>query len=444
MAPPIVNDVLGSAGSPLDTDTRRYMEPRFAHDFSGVRVHTDTRAAESANAVNALAYTVGDSMVFGANRYRPGTMEGKRLLAHELAHVVQQRGAPPETVQRAPRNDDPIHAPLLDTYSQETGMPRDTANQHTENYEGWLETKPLADELQKLIDGAVWKEIRKRVYPKESAPGIQRAKDRHAGKLPDLTGLGRLTTLDRFATAVRGIQSRWATLGTPDNRVKELGRAANTELAAADVPAYLAVDKKLMEIKAFFQPSTWMFVISQDLVSASTLNDRDAAEVANTTLHEGRHAEQNFLAARFSAGGNGKDAAAKDAAAIVLEQGIPLVIAGKAVAKKFDASTDKGTKDLGRRMFQATVTDGVANQAISDDDGWALMATMRSDAISALMKLRIKPGAATIADAEAKRDALKAQIKVVEDKYTLYRRIPYEADAHEVGDAAEQAFLGWK
>ncbi|MEP7219674.1 MAG: DUF4157 domain-containing protein, partial [Bacteroidota bacterium] len=101
MAPPIVNDVVGSSGSPLDADVRQYMEPRFAHDFSGVRVHTDAHAAESADAVNALAYTVGDRVVFGANRYRPGTMEGKRLLAHELAHVVQQRAARPETVPRA-------------------------------------------------------------------------------------------------------------------------------------------------------------------------------------------------------------------------------------------------------------------------------------------------------------------------------------------------------
>src|SRR6266568_3383288 len=65
-APPIVHDVLGSAGLPLDARTRTYMEPRFGHDFSNVRVHTDTRAAESAQAVNALAYTVGRDVVFGS------------------------------------------------------------------------------------------------------------------------------------------------------------------------------------------------------------------------------------------------------------------------------------------------------------------------------------------------------------------------------------------
>jgi hypothetical protein len=66
------------------------MEPRFGHDFSRVRVHTDGRAAESAQAVNAQAYTVGNKVVFGSDQYQPGSTVGSRLLAHELAHVVQQ------------------------------------------------------------------------------------------------------------------------------------------------------------------------------------------------------------------------------------------------------------------------------------------------------------------------------------------------------------------
>lgn len=88
--PPIVHDVLNSPGQPLDAGTRAFMEPRFGHDFSQVRVHTDARAAESARSVNALAYTVGRDVVFGTGQYAPGTGEGKRLLAHELTHVVQQ------------------------------------------------------------------------------------------------------------------------------------------------------------------------------------------------------------------------------------------------------------------------------------------------------------------------------------------------------------------
>ncbi len=80
------------SGRPLDPATRSYMEPRFGHDFSQVRVHTDARAAESARAVNARAYTLGQDVVFGAGQYAPGTADGNRLLAHELAHVVQQGG----------------------------------------------------------------------------------------------------------------------------------------------------------------------------------------------------------------------------------------------------------------------------------------------------------------------------------------------------------------
>jgi hypothetical protein len=88
--PPIVHEVLSSPGQSLDAGTRAFMEPHFGHDFSQVRVHTDARAAESARAVNALAYTVGRDVVFGTGQFMPETMTGKRLLAHELTHVVQQ------------------------------------------------------------------------------------------------------------------------------------------------------------------------------------------------------------------------------------------------------------------------------------------------------------------------------------------------------------------
>jgi hypothetical protein len=84
-----------SGGQPLDAATRAFFEPRFGHSFANVRVHTDTRAGESAAAVRALAYTVGRNIVFGAGQYLPGTQTGQRLLAHELAHVVQQGGARP-------------------------------------------------------------------------------------------------------------------------------------------------------------------------------------------------------------------------------------------------------------------------------------------------------------------------------------------------------------
>ena len=89
-----VLDVVGSGGSALDPATRSEMEARLGHDFSDVRVHTDTKASESAKSVQASAYTVGNDVVFGSGAYAPGTDAGKRTLAHELTHVVQQRSGP--------------------------------------------------------------------------------------------------------------------------------------------------------------------------------------------------------------------------------------------------------------------------------------------------------------------------------------------------------------
>jgi hypothetical protein len=98
-APPAVEAVLHRPGRPLDAADRAFFEPRFGHDFGAVRVHSDAQAAESARAVDALAYTAGPHIVFDAARLRPEQPAGQRVLAHELAHVVQQRGGAPR-VQR--------------------------------------------------------------------------------------------------------------------------------------------------------------------------------------------------------------------------------------------------------------------------------------------------------------------------------------------------------
>ena len=148
--PDIVHDVLRSPGTPLDAATRVFMESHLGHNFSrvavdahrpqssslavgaagdeyereadasaarvdsatgpgagradfvGVRLHTDRRAAESARAVGARAYTVGNHVVFGADRYAPETGEGRSLLAHELTHVLQQTGGASTVLQRQP------------------------------------------------------------------------------------------------------------------------------------------------------------------------------------------------------------------------------------------------------------------------------------------------------------------------------------------------------
>ena len=100
-APPAVGEALRSSGRPLGDGTRSFMESQFGYDFGSVRVHTDAKAAESARAVNALAYTVGSDIVLGAGAPAPETGAGKKLLAHELTHVVQQSvGSGPHALQR--------------------------------------------------------------------------------------------------------------------------------------------------------------------------------------------------------------------------------------------------------------------------------------------------------------------------------------------------------
>ncbi|MEM1278699.1 MAG: DUF4157 domain-containing protein [Cyanobacteria bacterium P01_H01_bin.152] len=100
--PPVVNEVLRSPGKPLEPTTRAFMESRFDQDFSHVRIHTDAKAAKSAGALNAQAYTLGHNVVFGAGQYAPEKKREKSLLAHELAHVVQQ-GAAATTMPRIQR-----------------------------------------------------------------------------------------------------------------------------------------------------------------------------------------------------------------------------------------------------------------------------------------------------------------------------------------------------
>lgn len=89
-APASVDRVLASSGKPLDPALRQDMEQRFGHDFSRVQVHSGAAAEQSARDVNAHAYTVGCNVVFGVGRFAPATPGGRRLLAHELTHVVQQ------------------------------------------------------------------------------------------------------------------------------------------------------------------------------------------------------------------------------------------------------------------------------------------------------------------------------------------------------------------
>jgi hypothetical protein len=106
----VVRNVVRLPGQALDIETQSFFEPRFGYDFSDVRIHADGAAGASARSVGALAYTIGSHVVFDAAQYSPRSDWGRRLLAHELAHVIQQ-GRGQHTVQRTP---DPRTGPSAD------------------------------------------------------------------------------------------------------------------------------------------------------------------------------------------------------------------------------------------------------------------------------------------------------------------------------------------
>jgi Domain of unknown function (DUF4157) len=116
-APEIVRQVLGGGGHPIEPRTREFFESRFGRDLSAVRVHSDQRAAASARSIDALAYTVGSHIVLGSGRHTPETDGGRRLLAHELAHVALGHGtAAPDLALRQTATDQRSRATSMQAY----------------------------------------------------------------------------------------------------------------------------------------------------------------------------------------------------------------------------------------------------------------------------------------------------------------------------------------
>ncbi len=112
---------LNGGGKPLPPSEREFFEPRFGADFSQVRLHTDSQAAETASAVNARAFTFGENIVFGAGQYQPSGSQGRHLLAHELTHVIQQSGQFVQTNDLDAQQRIPVQsmAPMIQCYGEQ-------------------------------------------------------------------------------------------------------------------------------------------------------------------------------------------------------------------------------------------------------------------------------------------------------------------------------------
>ena len=238
-APPVVREALAAPGRPLDSAARGFLESRFRRDFSAVRVHTDARAADSARAVGAVAYTVGRDIVFSDGAYAPGTGGGRQLLAHELAHVVQQGPAGPGgLLQRTP---DPKPGPR----EVKVGDDQDTC-------EGALDITDIFRGFMKDYPRAI-----------AAMPG-----------LTDDQRQGYRNMLDRVLKSEDGVDPlRW------------------TVLSCTKINLDLAVGQE--KFRAYFDRAHKTIGLDPELVSELTkaLRDPDAfIDVLTTLAHEKRHA----------------------------------------------------------------------------------------------------------------------------------------------------------
>jgi hypothetical protein len=135
--PGAISSPLPGEGRPLSTADRQFYEPRFEQDFDSVRIHNNDDANRAAGSLNARAFTVGSHIVFGKGEYRPGSTDGRRLMAHELAHTIQQQSSGNLAVQRQPLTQAQLNTMC---YTNSTNQPDPSASEPERHptYEQWL------------------------------------------------------------------------------------------------------------------------------------------------------------------------------------------------------------------------------------------------------------------------------------------------------------------
>lgn len=416
------------------------------HDVSGISAHVGGPAAVVAGQLGARAYATGTSVAFGES-------PDLHTAAHEAAHVVQQRsgvqlkGGVGEVGDAYEQHADAVAdrvvrdesaADLLGAgpagHEGAKGATGATAVQRAPLRGVAADAAQVIRELDAAITEGQWEVVRKRVYPREAAVARKRANQRRAGKIPDLAGLGTVTSLDAIARAIKALQGAWSTKDATQ-RGQAMIDAANTALVAANVPKYLGHRIVDMVPLGAFSRSDWKLFIRKATVEAVSLTSDEAGEVATLVAHESRHAEQHFLQARYLA------ATGKLAPDIHTAADVPFEVADEAVKRKLGAADPRFAE--AKRMNQAFGADGASNQAISDNVGTVgnELDLRRAAAVAARTALQASATAATVADGRKTCADLKTQTVAIEQAYLAYRAIPFEADAHEVGDSESEAFV---
>jgi Domain of unknown function (DUF4157) len=230
----LVQEALRSSGQPLDASTRAFMEPRFGHDFSGVRVHTGEEAGASARAVHSLAYTVGNDVVFKDGEYSPGSARGRELIAHELTHVLQQRHAPSRSLLQGKPDE------ATEVAVQAPKRTCEEALDITEVFRGFMKTYPGAiDAMEGLTadQRSGYKDMLQMVLSKEGGVDVMKWKALSCKKI-------NLDLLIGEEVAGAYFDHTNKTVGLAEKYVSKLTPALKDKDALLDIITVLAHEKR--------------------------------------------------------------------------------------------------------------------------------------------------------------------------------------------------------
>lgn len=289
-------------------------------------------------------------------------------------------------------------------------------------------------ELEHLVERGDWQKLRPGAFAEASVAADAHARQRRDGDMPDMTGLGKVSTLDRFAHSMKVLQRIWGSL-TLDGRTEAVKVALDQELVAASIPPLEGVTTiPAKKHPASFDYKTWKVTLRREFLEGSTVGDEDAADLCGTLAHEIRHGEQQFLTARVLA------AKGQSAAEIhVTLKGLYMPVATQAVARKLKGLAGAELA-YARRMHTALVTDRQITDILDQDTGYAELDAARERGATVLEGLRRRPPTVSIEEARATCRELRDRIEDVLLKYKIYRQFPTEADSHDVGAGAKLAF----
>jgi hypothetical protein len=360
----------------------------------------------------------------GASGTAPGRVTRTQRLSLQLKlPAAWSAASTPATSQQHEEHEDPFGLHLIGHGDRVAAGPDKQGNDPA-----------VERELERLIEMAEWQKLRPAAFAEASVATEARARERREGDAPDLTGIGSVKSLDGVARALKSMQGLWPSLSL-DERKAQIQKHLDAELKAADIPLLEGIrDVPGKHHPASFDFRNWKIVIRTELIAGQSLDDEEGASLCEVLAHELRHAEQQWLTARFLA------AQGRSVPEIVSTlDGISAPVAARAKAKKLSGL---GSDEVAhaRKMHTALVTDREINRMLNEDNGEREMEIARERARVMLVSLRRRPPAVTTIEARAVCRELRERIEDVLLKYKIYRQLPAEADSHDVGAGAKLAF----